>query len=477
MAVAARRVDVHPYAGRLVVLLPSRSRGELLWHWPRPYSGHEHVGACWFQPFSPAAAYDDTADRIAAVIDADLRRRAEDGGLAQALTRRDEAWLREVLGSIGRPLHKLVYQQVEVLDGLQKKVEDPSLLRGLFGIDHLGMRTLRGLERIAVLAGVRARALPEPLLLTRVLREAGSQVKDFPRVRFPSLGPEVALSGDVAPEIGLLLAELIENATRFSARDTDALVTVASTENPLSAGLRIEIADCGQLPMPSAQLVALNRLLAEPDSVDLHEQIVKGPIGLLVVAILAERHGVRVELHPRLGGGTQAVVELPGALLLEPRLPVPAAPLPALATSDVSEPVVESLRGPWPPLPALPELAMPAKPIEPVGAASTSPPAGSAPGAVTVLPNTGPSTEPAAGGPPPLPRRRGAHRTADRHRAVSDPDLAVSPGSTPTGPDVGAAAAFVQGVHAPIGHCGTDHTREESPPDGGPEPPAGPSAN
>ncbi|WP_433464035.1 ATP-binding protein [Spirillospora sp. CA-128828] len=460
MAVSAQRVDLHPYAGRLVVLLPGpHDPGELLWHWPRLYSGHEHTGACWFQPFSPAAAYDDTATMVAAAIEADVRRRHADG----------EAGVRQVLDRIGQPLHKLVYRQLMVLDELQRGVEDPALLRRLYGIDHLAMRALRGLERIAVLGGARARQLPEPLQLSTVLRQAASQVELFPRVRIPPPGIEVDLPRDAAPEITLLLAELIENATQLS--PADVVVTVTPGDPP-SAGLRIEIADRG-LPMPPDQRATLNRVLADPDSVELREQIITGPIGLLVVARLAERHGVQVRLHPNPGGGTRAVVELPETLLLKPRLPFMSAPQPPTQViTGALEPVAELVRPSRTPSPHT-EPAKPSDTIEPAEAPlprRRGDPHSEA--RTTSAPETEPGPEPGDGSLPPLPRRPGAHRT------VSGPDVTNSPAtssnSTATGADVGPVAAFLQGAHAPDAtppaDRATDHAADQNGSDALPAP-------
>lgn len=475
MAVAAQRVDVHPYAGRLVVLLPDlRDPRELVWNWPRLYAGHEHTGAHWFQPFGPAWAYDAVADTVVAAIDADVRRRRRDAGQGRALPARPdgEAGERQVLDSVGRPLHKLVYRQVVALDAAQRNVEDPALLRRLYEIDHLAMRTLRGLERIAVLGGAMARQLPEPLSLATVMRQAAAQVEHYSRVRIPPPGIDVELPRDAAPEITLLLAELIENATRFSPPGTEVLLTASSVG---SAGLRIEITDRG-LPMPQDQRAALNRLLADPGSAVLRDQIIGNRIGLLVVARLAERHRLRVALHPRTGGGTRAVVELPESLLLESRLPLLSPAPTARVITGVIEPAAEPVTGPAPAQPAKP--VAPAKPVEPVEAADAplphrraKPEAGTEPAP--------PTTDSAAGGPPPLPRRAaGAHRRGGAHRAVSGPSTASdsTTGST-AGAGIGAAADFLQGVHDPATEPAADRTadRTADQTEGGPPPQALPN--
>ncbi|WP_301175522.1 sensor histidine kinase [Actinomadura geliboluensis] len=476
IAVAAQRVDVRPYAGRLVVLLPDlRDPRELVWNWPRLYSGHEHTGAHWFQPFGPARAYDAVADKVVAAIDADVRRR-RGAAKGRALLARPggEAGERQVLDNVGRPLHKLVYRQVVALDAAQRNVEDPALLRRLYEIDHLAMRTLRGLERIAVLGGATARQLPRPMPLPTAMMQATAQVEHYSRVRIPPPGFDVELPRDVAPEITLLLAELIENATRFSPRDTEVVV---AAEAVTSAGVRIEIIDRG-LSMPQGQRASLNRLLAAPDSADLREQIIGKRIGLLVVARLAERHGVRVVLHPRTGAGTRAVVEVPESLLCWAQLPLLPPEPAARVITGVLEPEAEpQVAVPVPVLssrtdPEPIESADPAEPIESADALlprrRTSTAAATEP--VPTEPVSAPETDSAAGGPP-LPQRTGAHRRGGSHRVVSGPNTISGPtGPTGAGAGIGAADAFLQGVRvrATPAAAQTPDQAEGGPP---PEPP------
>jgi hypothetical protein len=59
----------------------------------------------------------------------------------------------------------------------------------------------------------------------------------------------------------------------------------------------------------------MNVLLADPGRTDVSELLRDGRIGLYVVAALARRHGIRVQLQNNIYGGTQAVVVLPKSLL------------------------------------------------------------------------------------------------------------------------------------------------------------------
>jgi hypothetical protein len=101
-----------------------------------------------------------------------------------------------------------------------------------------------------------------------------------------------------------LLAEVIENATIFSAKDTP--VHVAAQELT-SGGVLIEVSDNG-VGIPEARLAEMNWRLDNPPVMDVS---VSRHMGLFAVARLAERHGVRVRLRPRSPHGLTALVWLP----------------------------------------------------------------------------------------------------------------------------------------------------------------------
>ncbi|WP_149265068.1 ATP-binding protein [Actinomadura sp. K4S16] len=337
MAVSAQRVDVHPYVGRLVVLLPGPGdTNELYWHWQRPFRGRRWIGARWFQAFAPAAKPEEAADAIVGAIDIDVRDRARSAHVGVESGRGDCELEEQFLTRLGRPLHLLVYRTLALLDSVEREVEDIVLLHELFKIDHLTTRTLRGLERQAVLGGATARQVNEPLTLAKVMRQAVAQIEHYRRVRVhvPPPDVDVDLPGYAGPEITLLLAELVENATKFS--PPDARVQMKAVPTP--SGVSIEITDRG-LPISADAYAALNRLLADPDTVSVRDQIIAGPIGLLVVSRLAQRHGIQVSLHPVVPEGTRAVVALPAALLKGPRPTTPQSATPARAAGLAAQPL------------------------------------------------------------------------------------------------------------------------------------------
>ncbi|MGW5236277.1 ATP-binding protein, partial [Streptomyces nodosus] len=216
----------------------------------------------------------------------------------------------EVFVHLARRLQSLVHREISILDELEIGIEDPDLLQGLFRIDHLATRIRRHAENLAVLGGaVSRRQWSNPIPVTEVLRSAIAEVDEYVRVK---LVPPVegTLRGHAVADVVHLLAELIENATVYSAPHTQVLLRAEL----VTSGLAIEVEDRG-LGMPLAEQDTMNALLAEPDQVNVAGLLAEGRIGLFVVAQLARRHGIHVRLQTNIYGGVQAVLVVPQGLL------------------------------------------------------------------------------------------------------------------------------------------------------------------
>ncbi|MEV8021793.1 ATP-binding protein [Streptomyces sp. NPDC086554] len=236
----------------------------------------------------------------------------------------------EVFVNLARRLQSLVHREISLLDELENDVEDPELLKGLFHVDHLATRIRRHAENLAVLGGaISRRQWSKPVTMMEVLRSAIAEVEQYSRVK---LVPPIdgTLRGHAVADVIHLLAELVENATVFSAPHTQVLLRA----NLVTAGLAIEVEDRG-LGMPVTEQNKMNHLLADPDQVNVASLLQDGRIGLYVVSALARRHGVGVRLQTNIYGGVQAVVILPQGLLgAEPQNEPVAAP----RTQQASQP-------------------------------------------------------------------------------------------------------------------------------------------
>lgn len=358
----------------------------------------------------------------------------------------------EVFTNLARRMQTLSHRAIQGLDELENQVEDPDLLKGLFRVDHLSTRMRRQAESLAVIGGAASRRQwSRPVTVYEVLRSAIAEVEHYNRVKVvPPV--EGTLEGSAVADVIHLLAELIENATKFAPPHTQVLIRA----EPVTAGLAIEVEDRG-LGIPRESQRRMNDLLADIEHIDVDEFIQDGRIGLLVVSALSRRHQIAVRLNTNLYGGTQAVVVVPGALIgSEEEPPAPAErataetapPVPALTAGTpgavASAPVPGSGHGTRP-APKTSTTASAARWGDPAPPPPPQENEQSAPVAVH-RPEPRASADAGPGGPrPELPRRRAQQNLAPELRQTpalpddEDPD---------TGHNPGLMAAFQQGMRS-----------------------------
>ena len=164
-------------------------------------------------------------------------------------------------------------------------------------MDHLVTRMRRNSENLLLLAGHdNPRKWSEAIPLADVARAATSEIEQYNRVTL-NMTPDISLAGQAVSDVVHLLAELIENATIFSPKDTQVQVAM---QYLASGGVLIEVSDKG-IGVSEARLEEMNWRLDNPPTIDVS---VSRHMGLFAVARLAERHGVRVRLRPALPAGT-----------------------------------------------------------------------------------------------------------------------------------------------------------------------------
>ncbi|MCX4885303.1 sensor histidine kinase KdpD [Streptomyces sp. NBC_00847] len=353
----------------------------------------------------PRSGPPDGADDFE-LLAADLTR-AHDGAVAavvQAAQLSSQAGSEqklEVFVNLARRLQSLVHREISILDELENEIEDPDLLKGLFHVDHLATRIRRHAENLAVLGGaVSRRQWSHPVSMTEVLRSAIAEVEQYSRVK---LVPPIdgTLRGHAVADVIHLLAELVENATVFSAPHTQVLLRA----NLVTSGLAVEVEDRG-LGMPVAEQKKMNALLDDPDQVNVASLLADGRIGLFVVSQLARRHGINVRLQTNIYGGVQAVLVVPQGLLgSKPGVP-------AVAPQPEGVPGVMGAAGsPVPPRSPQPHLQAPPAPEVATPRVPSEPPAPRRPhGEATRPAAPAPNGNTSGGaGPAPLPMR-GAHQ-------------------------------------------------------------------
>ncbi|MEU8774930.1 nitrate- and nitrite sensing domain-containing protein [Streptomyces sp. NPDC048606] len=221
-----------------------------------------------------------------------------------------------VFVNLARRSQVLVHRQLNLLDSMERRADDPAELGDLFRLDHLTTRMRRHAESLIILSGAApGRAWRTPVPLTNVVRAAVSEIEDYPRVDVRGLA-EAAVVGSAVADLTHLLAELIENAAQFSPPHTKVRVSGET----VGAGYVLEVEDRG-LGMGREALADANRRIEQSEDLDLFDS---DRLGLFVVSRLAARHGVRVHLRTSPYGGTTAVVLLPGVLLQAAIEPPPA---------------------------------------------------------------------------------------------------------------------------------------------------------
>jgi signal transduction histidine kinase len=248
-----------------------------------------------------------TTDEIGAVARAFDQVHAEAVRLAGT-----EAQLRSNLNamfiSLSRRSVPLIDRLSRMIDSLEQSEDDPDQLAHLFSMDHLVTRMRRNSENLLVLAGEEpVRKWSEPVPLTDVTRAAAAEIEQYGRVAL-TVQPGIMVSGQAAADVVHLLAELLENATLFSPRNTQ--VQVAAADAP-AGGVVIEIHDEG-VGVSTGRLAEMNWRLDHPPGVDVS---VSRHMGLFAVSRLAARRGIRVRLRASTAQGLTALVWLPGTLI------------------------------------------------------------------------------------------------------------------------------------------------------------------
>jgi signal transduction histidine kinase len=251
----------------------------------------------------PGRPAEDEAGQVAEALDtvhrAALRAAVERAELASGIS--------GVFVNLARRSQILVHRQLNLLDTMERRSDDPNELSDLFRLDHLTTRMRRHAESLIILSGAApGRAWRMPVSLTNVIRAAVSEVEDYARVEVRQL-PEASVIGAAVADLTHLLAEIIENAAQFSPPHTRVRVT----GEPVGNGYAIEVEDRG-LGMGKETLAEANRRIARSEALDLFDS---DRLGLFVVSRLAVRHDIKVHLKTSPYGGTTAVVLLPTALL------------------------------------------------------------------------------------------------------------------------------------------------------------------
>lgn len=214
----------------------------------------------------------------------------------------------DMFETLSRRSRSLIDQQLTVIDQLERDEQDPQRLAKLFRLDHLAARMRRNGANLLVLAGTNVpHEQGEPVPVTAVIDAAASEVEDYTRVAIVA-APDTEIHGSVAGDLVHMMAELLDNALRYSPPSSEVQVSAVHAPN---GALVIEVSDSG-LGMTEADLRMANSRLRSGGEVNTYTA---RHMGLFVVGRLATQHGLVVRLRDTVEGdpdsGTTAGIYVP----------------------------------------------------------------------------------------------------------------------------------------------------------------------
>lgn len=241
---------------------------------------------------------------------------------------------KSVLKAAMRTLQGLADEQQVVIDRLQRKYGDnPQILSDLMTIDHTNSQFGRRAQGIAVLCGGWLGRREAVASVYDVSRSAQGRIRQFERVRIHSQ-VSVNVASKVVEPVAVVLAELLANATNYSAPDTPVEISVQA----VPTGVCLIIDDAG-LGMGQEEKDRAAELLDAEAPIGLTGLGNPPKFGFAVGGLLASRYGFKVSVDSVSPyGGVRAVVLLPTELLTSEAPPEEAPE----RTNVFSDPVVAS---------------------------------------------------------------------------------------------------------------------------------------
>ncbi|MFI0480748.1 ATP-binding protein [Actinomadura sp. 9N215] len=218
--------------------------------------------------------------------------------------------------NIARRVQAIVHQQAADLREMQDKHGgNPDVFGDLLHVDHGTALIGRLADSIAVLGGARpGRQWLQNVPLFNVCRGAMSRITDYKRVDLHSVA-EFAIVGAAVEPLIHALAELLDNATRYSPPQTRVYLTAIEVQS----GVAVEIEDAG-IGLTEEARARAEEALAQAQApasanLDLDDLGETPRLGLAVVGRLARMNGFTVALRPSVYGGVRAVLTVPKELI------------------------------------------------------------------------------------------------------------------------------------------------------------------
>ncbi|MEU9483509.1 ATP-binding protein [Streptomyces decoyicus] len=318
----------------------------------------------------------------------------------EAKDRAEEA-TKTTLKSAMRTLQGLASEQQLAISKLQETYGEHKILQDLLDIDHMNSQFARRAQSIAVLCDGWLGRRRHNASLYDVVRSAKGRIRHFTRVEIRSQSNFAIVSRAVEP-VALVLAELLDNATSYSAPETMIEINI----RPVPKGVCIVVDDAG-VGMNEEEKARAAQLLSSENAASVSSLGNPPQFGFTVIGVLAARYGFSVSVDSTSPyGGVRAVVLLPDDLLTSLHEPEESPAVAASAPLPPENPPGHPASGgpaPVPAAPGYPAAAHPAASAPPLGQPAPAHPvpettAGGLPkrrrrGAISIVPTENESAE------------------------------------------------------------------------------------
>ena len=240
--------------------------------------------------------------------------------LAAEASQRAEGTARAAVQAVVRSFQALINEQQTAITALLNSPNAEDILALANAIDHASSQLARRAQIVGILTGLWPGRQRHDAPITDTVRGGVSRIRDYTRVAITGERGEFVI-GRVVEPVALAMAELLDNAARYSEPGTRVDVWYVGAHN----GLSVVIDDAGIGLSPEDRQRAAH-LLSGQDPVRITELRNPPRFGFLAVGQLAARYGFTVSVEQQsVHGGVRCVLHLPHALLTAPGSAAPAA--------------------------------------------------------------------------------------------------------------------------------------------------------
>ncbi|MER5975873.1 ATP-binding protein [Streptomyces sp. NPDC001857] len=226
-----------------------------------------------------------------------------------------------------REIQAALYRLQDALRGLQQRYDDPELAQTLFQLDHENEQSLRRAQVTAVVCGAWVGLAREESHLVDAVTGGQARLAGYHRVQVHNhLEPGTALVSHAVEPVAIIVAELLDNALRHSAPETDVVVSLQHVHH----GVCVTVDDAG-LGMTRDERERAQRLVAGDTPILLTDLGDPPRMGLAAVGRLTRQFDLSVDVSSASPyGGVRAVLRVESHLLsrLDPAARPPAASAP-----------------------------------------------------------------------------------------------------------------------------------------------------